>query len=51
MPDNSNKPYSSKYQQISHACGHDGHTVVLLATLEIILKNIEKIEKNNLIEK
>ncbi|MCU5746674.1 M20 family metallopeptidase [Staphylococcus sp. SQ8-PEA] len=29
-------PYKSKHSGISHACGHDGHTSVLLAVAEIL---------------
>jgi len=31
-------PYSSQHQGRMHACGHDGHTTILLATLEELSK-------------
>ncbi|MCL6269745.1 amidohydrolase [Sansalvadorimonas sp. 2012CJ34-2] len=32
MQDNTGKPYASKFDGAAHACGHDGHTAMLLAT-------------------
>ena len=31
-------PYSSKNKGIMHACGHDGHTAILLATAKVLHK-------------
>lgn len=33
-----NLPYASKIADKMHACGHDGHTVTLLAAAEVLLK-------------
>jgi amidohydrolase len=40
------KPYISKYPGISHMCGHDGHTAILLAVAEWIMLHREKVEHN-----
>ncbi|UXS04584.1 M20 aminoacylase family protein [Agrobacterium tumefaciens] len=32
MSEQTNLPYASKVENIMHACGHDGHTAMLLAT-------------------
>src|SRR5262249_4388147 len=32
-------PYSSKNAGLMHACGHDGHTAILLATARILARN------------
>ena len=39
-PDLTGLPYSSVYEGISHACGHDGHIAILLGTAWV-LKQIE----------
>ena len=31
--------YKSKIQNTMHACGHDGHTVSLLATCKVLMEN------------
>ncbi len=38
MGEETNLPYSSK-TKYAHMCGHDGHTVSLLAIAEYIMKN------------
>ena len=35
--------YKSKIQNTMHACGHDGHTVSLLATCKVLMENIDKL--------
>ncbi len=35
-------PYKSKNEGYMHACGHDSHTAVLLATAKFIKENIDK---------
>lgn len=40
--------YASSYENIMHACGHDVHTAILLATANVISKNKAKL-KNNVI--
>ncbi|QXE01447.1 M20 family metallopeptidase [Terribacillus sp. DMT04] len=40
------KPYISKHHGISHMCGHDGHTAILLAVAEWISQHREKVEPN-----
>ncbi|SNZ03391.1 amidohydrolase [Terribacillus aidingensis] len=40
------KPYISKHHGISHMCGHDGHTAILLAVAEWITLHREKVEHN-----
>jgi amidohydrolase len=41
MPDHSNLPYSSVNPNASHACGHDGHTAILLGAAWV-LKQMEE---------
>ncbi|WP_077306536.1 M20 metallopeptidase family protein [Terribacillus halophilus] len=40
------KPYISKHHGVSHMCGHDGHTAILLAVAEWTSLHREKIEPN-----
>ncbi len=32
-------PYASKREGVHHACGHDGHTAILLAVAEILMRH------------
>lgn len=34
-------PYSSRYEQVMHACGHDGHTAILLGTAQYLAQTRE----------
>ena len=36
-------PYVSTHEGFMHACGHDGHTAILLTTLDLLLKNPPRI--------
>jgi amidohydrolase len=38
----SSLPYRSQYEGVMHACGHDGHTTVLLGTAEILASQREQ---------
>ncbi|MCE5248734.1 M20 family metallopeptidase [bacterium] len=38
MPDLSGLPYASVHEGLCHACGHDGHTAVLLGTAWVLRK-------------
>lgn len=40
MPDLSGLPYASEYKGVAHACGHDGHTAILLGAAWV-LKQLE----------
>ncbi|MGE7877693.1 M20 metallopeptidase family protein [Peribacillus muralis] len=40
------KPYISKVKGVSHACGHDGHTAILLAAAEWFKKPGNEVEPN-----
>lgn len=40
------KPYISKNHGVSHACGHDGHTAVLLAVTKWLMENREAVAYN-----
>jgi amidohydrolase len=40
------KPYISKVPGVAHACGHDGHTAILLAVARWIMENRELIKNN-----
>ncbi|KGM44562.1 amidohydrolase [Neobacillus niacini] len=40
------KPYISKNPGVAHACGHDGHTAVLLAVADWLSKNREQVAPN-----
>lgn len=41
-----NKPYISRNHGVSHACGHDGHTAILLAVAKWISSNPDKVKNN-----
>jgi hippurate hydrolase len=38
--------YSSQHPGMMHACGHDSHMTILIATIEYYLNNIDKVPKN-----
>ena len=40
------KPYISKVPGVAHACGHDGHTAILLAVARWIMENRDLIKNN-----
>ncbi|MED4749844.1 amidohydrolase [Brevibacillus choshinensis] len=40
------KPYQSKIPGISHACGHDGHTAVLLAAAKWLSEHRDEVKPN-----
>lgn len=42
MPEMTDKPYKT-VTEWAHMCGHDGHTTILLAAAEILIKNRDKI--------
>ncbi|QRG65684.1 M20 metallopeptidase family protein [Brevibacillus choshinensis] len=44
-----NKPYRSKVPGISHACGHDGHTAVLLAVAKWLAEHRLEVKPNVLL--
>ncbi len=39
MSEQTNLPYASKVENMMHACGHDGHTAMLLATAKQLAEN------------
>ncbi len=39
MSEQTNLPYASKVENMMHACGHDGHTAMLLATAKQLSEN------------
>ncbi|MFK4998973.1 M20/M25/M40 family metallo-hydrolase [Bacillus sp. N9] len=41
-----NKPYISKNHGVSHACGHDGHTAILLAVANWMSNNRHEVKNN-----
>jgi hippurate hydrolase len=46
MPENNKAiPYTS-VTDWAHMCGHDGHTAILLAAAEVLIKNRDKIPAN-----
>lgn len=44
--DMSDLPYKSKHRGMIHGCGHDGHTTMLIATLDYFLSKIHKVPQN-----
>lgn len=38
--------YTSEHKNMIHGCGHDGHIVILIATIEYYLEHIDKIPSN-----
>jgi amidohydrolase len=38
--------YKSTHEGMAHACGHDGHSTILIATIEYYLNNIDKVPSN-----
>jgi amidohydrolase len=42
----SNLEYKSEHEKMNHACGHDGHTTILLATIEYYLERLSTIPSN-----
>ena len=43
IQETSDIPYKSKNDGIMHACGHDGHTAMLLGTAEALSKQTDKL--------
>lgn len=35
LPDRKNRPYSSRHQNVNHACGHDAHAAIALGTARL----------------
>lgn len=46
MEEKNNVVYKSKNKQAMHACGHDGHTTILLGTAKVLSEMSENIEGN-----
>jgi len=46
MEEENNVVYKSKNKQAMHACGHDGHTTILLGTAKVLSEMSENIEGN-----
>lgn len=46
MEEEGDKPYLSKNPGVAHTCGHDGHTAMLLAVAEWIVKNRQDVDHN-----
>jgi amidohydrolase len=38
LPDKKGKPYSSRHQNVTHACGHDAHASIALGTARLFSK-------------
>ncbi|WP_443770780.1 M20 metallopeptidase family protein [Anaerostipes sp.] len=43
VKEETNLPFASEHEGYMHACGHDGHTAVLLATAKILKKHEEEL--------
>lgn len=43
IDETSGEPYSSEKEGIMHACGHDAHTSMLIATARVLLERVEEI--------
>lgn len=46
VQEKTNLPYASKIDGVMHACGHDSHTAILLATAEILKGQEDKLPCN-----
>lgn len=46
IQDEKNVPYQSKNDGVMHACGHDGHTAMLLGAAKVLYKNRKKLKGN-----
>ena len=44
MEERSQAPYASKRKGFMHACGHDGHTAILLGTAKILSENRDQLK-------
>ncbi|MFA7109349.1 MAG: amidohydrolase [Sphaerochaetaceae bacterium] len=44
IEEDNNLSYKSKNPGVMHACGHDGHTAMLLSTIKILLKHKEELK-------
>lgn len=36
-------PFASKYPDVMHACGHDGHTAILLSVAKVLINHTDKL--------
>ena len=43
------KPYGSRHPGKMHACGHDGHTAMVLELAHIVAQNLDKLPRNVLL--
>jgi amidohydrolase len=43
IQDEKEAPYRSKVSKVMHACGHDGHTTMLLGLAEILQSNLDEV--------
>jgi len=46
IQEHTNVPYKSKIDGVMHACGHDGHTAVLLTLAKCFVQNKDRIDGN-----
>lgn len=46
LEENSGLSFASKTDGIMHACGHDGHTAILLGLAKLISKEVKYLQKN-----
>ncbi|WP_445491285.1 M20 metallopeptidase family protein [Niallia sp. 03133] len=46
IQDEKEVPYKSKIDGVMHACGHDGHTAILLAVSKVLQENREQLAGN-----